>query len=273
MTEKKIENQSKAKKFETHIFEGENINPVQKELMFDPNILELLPSELSEKWHESNDIVQTIIKNISETYGVKIKKFEPIITDYLGQHAAFQINSGTKEVYVLAHISLLAYPKQHIVYNLVHEILGHAILSKNSSKKSDDLIVIESGVHITKNTTNESRNIGESLNEGIVDYIARTEVKNFFGDQSEAILENNYDNLVEKIDKLNVLFTPKPHGYVDDFYSMLIKTLRSSSPRLIIKYVYETTGVKINPKKLLNMEIDEYIEQIREVFEKRKTQT
>jgi hypothetical protein len=235
-------------------------------------LLDILKPKEKVLWEKSVRIGTQIVKQSCTELAIPFVLYTPLLTQYMPDNveAAVNTSSLSKDIFIKIHPDLLDTSFERIVVTIVHEYLGHILLSKNILLKSVNHIGQFSGLASYKlRTGKEAKIIGEPLNEAVVDYIAYVQCQKFF--QKISLDYIGYRSKRAKLIHLIELFESKT--YHSELYYILVDALQTNRLQLIIKFISNETGVKINPKKLLNMEIDEYIEQIREVFEQRKIET
>ncbi len=325
------------KKFETHVFEGENISPSFQHVKAEhEQILSGLSEPKKAKWDQCLSMADTIIRDSCNEFKVPYISYSPMLSASIDSGGIYNVTDVTKDSFVRIHLNRLRFDVENITTMLVHEILGHAILSRNGIKMSELISRFDLGISVgrfrskmveldrdqkidliqklkkpnidvssfteiqkrfwetTLQTRNEheakqyiislcvesilegdrinmkmteSKEIGSNLNEAVVDYIALTQAEKYFNKKID--YSSRYNAIRTQIKRLVGMFDE--NGYRGELYYILVDALQRNRPQLIMRFVYDITRVRINPKKLLNMEIDEYLEEIEERFKQSKT--
>jgi hypothetical protein len=259
----------KITKSEIHVFSNEHITD-RALIRENDKIISGLSENKFEKWKEAIDVCRIVTKKFCDEYNVPYSTFTPLLSNtFKHSIAANIIRPDIDNFGVIFDLVYLRLDLKAIVKILVHETLGHAILARTYYTPSRTVNGVvhyfdaEYGVHST---------LGEPLNEAIIDLIATEQTTRYFDSKIRLPIElDGYCFTREKLGQLRDTLSTDNND--KQMIKIFIATLRQNAPQLIINYIYKRTGIEMHPKKLLNMEIDEYIEQIREVFEKRKIQT
>jgi hypothetical protein len=265
MTEKLL----KITKSEVHAFSNEHITD-RALIRENDKIISGLSEHEFEKWKEAINICRVIAKNFCNEYNAPYSSFTPLLSNtFKNGIAANIIRPDIDNFGVIFNLAYFRLDLKAIVKILVHETLGHAILARTYYTPSRTVNGVvhyfdaEYGIHST---------LGEPLNEAIIDLIATEQTTRYFNSKIRLPIElDGYCFAREKLGQLRD--TLSTNNDDKQMIKIFIATLRQNAPQLIISYIYKRTGIEMHPKKLLNMEIDEYIDQIREVFEQRKIET
>lgn len=112
------------------------------------------------------------------------------------------------------------------------------------------LITEDSYYQVVTDNVNE---IGKPLNEGVTEYLAIVLSADNQEELSTLLTDNPYEKYYDPIFDLVDHIENIGQG-IDDFNRVLFDARLEGSPKIIIDYIYEKTGLKIKPKELFNLD-------------------